>query len=72
MEYSAAITAALFPLGTSFYEIEGVPVSVDPEGTSARAWDIPGSRHFPLPLDHIADSLSEEDFLRRVDALLNL
>lgn len=71
MEYGAAITAVLFPLGTSFYEVEGVPVSVDPEGTNARAWDIPGSRHFPLPLGHSADPLSEEDFLRRVDALLN-
>ena len=71
MEYSAAITAALFPLGTSFYEVEGVPVSVDPEGANARAWDIPGSRHFPLPLDHRAALLSEDDFLRRVDALLN-
>ena len=71
MEYSAAIAAALFPLGTSFYEVEGVPVSVDPEGTNARAWDIPGSRHFPLPLAPRAEALSEEDFLRRVDALLN-
>jgi hypothetical protein len=71
MEYGAAITAALFPLGTSFYEVQGVPVSVDPEGTNARAWDIPGSRHFPLPFDHSAEPLSEEDFLRRVDALLN-
>jgi hypothetical protein len=71
MEYGAAITAALFPLGTSFYEVEGVPVSVDPEGTNARAWDIPGSRHFPLPLDPGAALLSEDDFLRRVDALLN-
>jgi len=64
-EYGAAITAALFPLGTSFYEVQGVPVSVDPEGTNARAWDIPGSRHFPLPFDHSAEPLSEEDFLRR-------
>ena len=70
-EYGAAITAALFPLGTSFYEVQGVPVSVDPEGTNARAWDIPGSRHFPLPFDQIAEPLSEEDFLRRADALLN-
>jgi len=70
-EYGAAITAALFPLGTSFYEVQGVPVSVDPEGTNARAWDIPGSRHFPLPFDHSAEPLSEEDFLRRADALLN-
>ena len=69
MEYGAAIAAALFPLGTSFYEVEGVPVSVDPEGTNARAWDIPRSRHFPLPLDHKAEPLSEEDFLRHVDAL---
>ena len=71
MEYGAAITAALFPLGTSFYDVEGVPVSVDPEGANARAWDIPGSRHFPLPFDHRATLLSEDDFLRRVDALLN-
>ena len=71
MEYGAAIAAALFPLGTSFYEVEGVPVAVDPEGANARAWDIPGSRHFPLPLDSSALPLSEEDFLRRVDALLN-
>ena len=71
MEYGAAIATALFPLGTSFYEVEGVPVSVDPGGTNARAWDIPGSRHFPLPLDPSAEPLSEEDFLRRVDALLN-
>ena len=69
--FRAAIAAALFPLGTSFYEVEGVPVSVDPEGANARAWDIPGSRHFPLPLDHSAEPLSEEDFLRRMDALLN-
>jgi hypothetical protein len=71
MEYGAAVAAALFPLGTSFYEVEGVPVSVDPEGTNARAWDISGSRHFPLSLDPSAEPLSEEDFLRRVDALLN-
>jgi hypothetical protein len=71
MEYGAAIVAALFPLGTSFYTVEGVPVSVDPEGTSAKAWDIPGARHFPLPLDRGAESLSEEEFLRRVEALLN-
>jgi hypothetical protein len=71
MEYGAAIAAALFPLGTSFYEVQGVPVSVDPGGTNARAWDIPGSRHFPLPFDHSAEPLSEDDFLRRVDALLN-
>jgi len=71
MKYGAAIAAALFPLGTSFYEVEGVPVSVDPEGTNAKAWDIPGARHFPLPLDHNAEPLSEEDFLRRVEALLN-
>jgi hypothetical protein len=71
IEYGAAIAAALFPLGTSFYEIQGIPVSVDPEGTHAKAWDIPGARHFPLPLDRNAEPLSEEDFLRRVDALLN-
>lgn len=71
MEYGAAITAALFPLGTSFYEVEGVPVSVDPEGTNAKAWDIPGARHFPLPLDRNAEPLSEEDFLHRVEAMLN-
>jgi hypothetical protein len=71
MEYGAAIAAVLFPLGTSFYEVEDVPVSVDPEGTNARAWDIPGSRHFPLPLGPNAEPLSEEDFLCRVDALLN-
>jgi hypothetical protein len=71
VEYGAAITAALFPLGTSFYEVEGVPVSVDPAGTNATAWDIPGSRHFPLPFDHGAEPLSERDFLRRVDGMLN-
>ena len=71
MEYGAAIAAALFPLGTSFYEVDGVPISVDPEGTNAKAWDIPGARHFPLPLDRDAEALSEEDFLRRVEALLN-
>lgn len=71
MEYGAAIAAALFPLGTSFYDVEGVPVSVDPEGTNAKAWDIPGARHFPLPLDRNAEPLSEEDFLRRVEAQLN-
>ena len=71
VEYGAAIVAALFPLGTSFYDIEGVPVSVDPEGTNAKAWDIPGARHFPLPLGPHAVLLSEEDFLRRVDAMLN-
>jgi hypothetical protein len=71
MEYGAAIAAALFPLGTSFYEVDGVPVSVDPEGTNAKAWDIPGARHFPLPLGANAEPLSEEDFLGRVDAMLN-
>jgi len=71
MEYGAAIAAALFPLGTSFHEVDGVPVSVDPEGTNARAWDIPGARHFPLPLGPNAEPVSEEDFLRRVEALLN-
>ena len=71
IEYGAAIAAALFPLGTSFYEVEGVPVSVDPEGANAKAWDIPGARHFPLPLDPNATPLSEEDFLRRVEALLS-
>ena len=71
VEYGAAITAALFPLGTSFYEVDGVPVSVDPGGTHARAWDIPGSRHFPLPFDHGAEPLSEKDFLCRVEAMLN-
>jgi hypothetical protein len=71
LEYGAIIVAALFPLGTSFYEVEGVPVSVDPEGTNAKAWDIPGARHFPLPLDRNAEPLSEEDFLRRVETLLN-
>jgi hypothetical protein len=69
--YGAAITSALFPLGTSFYEVDGVPVSVDPGGANARAWDIPGSRHFPLPFDHDAEPLSEKDFLYRVDAMLN-
>lgn len=71
MEYGAAIAAALFPLGTSFYQVDGVPVSVDPEGTNAKAWDIPGARHFPLPLGVDAEPLSEEDFLRRVDMMLN-
>ena len=71
MEYGAAIAAALFPLGTSFYEVDGVPVSLDPEGTNAKAWDIPGARHFPLPLGANAEPLSEEDFLSRVDAMLN-
>lgn len=71
IEYGAAIAAALFPLGTSFYEVEGIPVSVDPEGANAKAWDIPGARHFPLPLDRNATPLSEEDFLRRVEALLS-
>lgn len=71
IEYGAAIAAALFPLGTSFFEVEGVPVSVDPEGANAKAWDIPGARHFPLPLDANATPLSEEDFLRRVEALLS-
>ncbi len=70
-EFGPAIAAALFPLGTSFYEVDGAPVSVDPEGTNAKAWDIPGARHFPLPLGANAEPLSEEDFLRRVDALLN-
>jgi hypothetical protein len=70
-EYGAALTAVLFPLGTSFHEVQGVPVSVDPGGTNARAWDIPGSRHFPLPFDHSPEPLSEEEFLRRVDALLS-
>ena len=71
VEYEEAVAAALFPLGTSFYEVEGVPVSVDPDGTTARAWDIPGARHFPLPLDANAVPLSAEDFLRRVETLLN-
>ena len=71
MEYGAVIAAALFPLGTSFFQVEGVPVSVDPEGTNAKAWDIPGARHYPLPLGVNAEPLSEEDFLRRVDAMLN-
>jgi hypothetical protein len=71
IEFGAGIVAASFPLGTGFCEVEGVPVSIDPEGTNARAWDIPGGRHFPLPLDAVAKPLSEEDFLRRVNALLN-
>ncbi len=71
VEYEAAVAAVLFPLGTSFYEVEGVPVSVDPDGANARAWDIPGARHFPLPLDASAVPLSAEDFLRRVGTLLN-
>ena len=71
VEYGAAIAAALFPLGTSFFEVDGVPVSVDPEGTNAKAWDIPGARHYPLPLGANAEPLSEEDFLHRVDAMLN-
>ena len=62
MEYGAAIAAALFPLGTSFCEVEGVPISVDPEGTYAKAWDIPGAGHFPLPLNRNAESLSERIF----------
>ena len=70
MEYGEAIAAALFPLGTSFYDVQGVPVSVDPEGANAKAWDIPGARHFPLPLDRNAQPVSEEDFLRRVETLL--
>ncbi len=71
IEFGAGIVAASFPLGTGFYEVGDVPVSIDPEGANARAWDIPGGRHFPLPLDSDAKSLSEEDFLRRVNTLLN-
>jgi hypothetical protein len=71
MAYGAASADALFPLGTSFYAVEGVPVSVDPGGTNAKAWDIQGARHFPLPLDANAEPLSEEDFLRRVESMLN-
>jgi hypothetical protein len=57
MEYGAVIAAALFPLGTSFYQVEGVPVSVNPEGTNAKAWDISGARHYPLPLGVTQQSL---------------
>jgi hypothetical protein len=46
-EYEEAVAAALFPLGTSFYEVEGVPVSVNPDATNARAWDIPGAPGAP-------------------------
>ena len=71
MKCGAAIVAALFPLWAGFYEVEGVPVSVDPQGTNAKACDIPGARRLPLPLDRNAEPLLEEDFLRRLEVLLN-
>jgi len=64
--------APLFPAGSKFYDVEGVPVSVEPEGKTL-AWDgatgAP-SRWFPLySVCRNGTEISREAFLKAASPL---
>lgn len=58
------------PRGTLFYDVESVPVTVEPTGRT-RAWDFPAPRWFPLgSVDRNGTPISPERFqARRLEEL---
>lgn len=56
-----------FPKGTQFFDVEGVPVTID-QNRHVRAWDAPEPRWFPLSsVDHNGTIIPEAQFLAMVE-----
>jgi hypothetical protein len=52
------------PRGTTFFDVAGIPVSLSPDGSEARAWDLSsGPRKFPVgSVDRSATPQGEAEF----------
>jgi hypothetical protein len=65
VEFFAMLGPSL-PIGTNFFDVDGVPVSVSPDGETL-AWDVPTSRRFQARSAHRDGSrISEIEFFAMI------